>query len=250
MKYKNMRITFLLLSLLVNIHVHAQTLAVKKIELADEKIIVYYALEDSNPHNEYQISLYASQNNFTKALTKVSGDVGNEVKAGALKKIEWNILDELGPYKGRLSLEVRGRAFVPVAKISNIFAGNKFKRGKSKLILWKPGTTSKVNIELMKGGQRISGEPGLVNNGSFNLHIPQHAALGKDYSIRITDTGNPENIATSLPFTVKRKFPMILKVIPAFAIGGALMFLKGSGSAEGGGSTSQPIPDPPTLPGN
>jgi hypothetical protein len=38
----------------------AQKVTVKRVELAGEKIIVHYDLEDSNPNNEYQILLYSS----------------------------------------------------------------------------------------------------------------------------------------------------------------------------------------------
>ena len=77
---------------------HAQKIAVKKIEMAGEKIIVHYDLDDGNPNNEYQISLYSSRNAFNAPLAKVSGDVGAEVKLGLNKKIIWNAKEELGPY--------------------------------------------------------------------------------------------------------------------------------------------------------
>lgn len=65
---------------------YAQTVAIKKVELAGEQVIVHYELEDSNPNNEYQINLYSSKDNYFAPLTKVSGDVGSEVKPGATKK--------------------------------------------------------------------------------------------------------------------------------------------------------------------
>mgnify|MGYP006216884609 CR=1 FL=1 len=41
------------------------------------------------------------------------------------------IREELGPYKGKLSLEIRGKMFIPIAKINSISEGDKFKRGKN-----------------------------------------------------------------------------------------------------------------------
>ena len=202
-------------------------MAVKKVELAGEKIIVHYDLEDSNPNNEYQISLYSSQNNFATALAKVSGDVGAEVKAGYGKKITWNAKEELGPFKGKLSLEVRGKVFVPVAKFNNVTVGKHFKRGKSHTITWKAGNTNAIHIELMKGGQRVSGELNQPNNGSFALYIPPHAAIGKDYTLKITDSKNSEDVVTSVPFGVTRKVPLLLKVVPILAVGGVAAALLG-----------------------
>ena len=207
----------------------AQTAAIKKIEIAGEKIIVHYDLDDSNPANEYQMNLYASQSNFATALTKVRGDVGNEIKPGSNKKIEWNVREELGPYKGKLSLELRGRMFIPVAKINSISAGDKYKRGKSHSLTWKPGNSNQVTIELLKSGQTISTQPNQPNNGSFSLFIPPHTVLGNDYSVRITDTKDGENASTSRPFSVTRKVPLLLKVVPVLGVAGVLTLLAGGG---------------------
>lgn len=213
----------------------AQTASIKKVELAGEKIIVHYDLDDSNPANEYQIQLYASQSNFATALTKVQGDVGNEVKPGSNKKIEWNVREEIGPYKGRLSLEIRGRMFMAVARFNNISEGDKFKRGKNHMITWKPGNNNPVTIELIKGGQTIDTQPNQPNNGTFSLFIPPHTTVGKDYSVRITDTKDQENVTASQPFAVTRKVPLLLKMVPILAIGGVVAALAG-----GGGGTGEP----------
>src|SRR5687767_12628045 len=102
------RMAFLCL-LTVSVTASAQSVLIKRVELAKEKIIVHYDLDDSNPNNEYQLNLYASKDNYTVPMTKVRGDVGNEIKPGNGKKIEWNINDEFGDYEGELALEVRGK---------------------------------------------------------------------------------------------------------------------------------------------
>ncbi len=246
-----MRKALILAFLLATAIVHAQKASIKKVELAGEKIIVHYDLEDSNPANEYQISLYASQSNFATALTKVRGDVGNEVKAGSNKKIEWNIREELGPFKGKLSLEIRGKMFVSIAKIKNISEGDKFKRGKSHTLTWKPGNNNPINIELLKGDQPISTQSNQPNNGSYSIFIPPHTVVGKDYSLRITDSKDAENVTTSHAFAVTRKVPLLLKVVPILAIGGVVAALAGGGGGSpdpgtgNGGGTAIPLPEFP-----
>lgn len=220
---------------------HAQRASIKKVELAGDRIIVHYDLEDSNPAHEYQIKLYSSQNNFNTALTKVTGDVGTEVRPGYDKKIIWSVREELGPYRGRLSLEVRGSVFLPVARINSISGGEKFRRGKSYLINWRPGNSNPVNIELLKGGKAVSAELTQPNTGAFRLEVPKHSRVGSDYSIRITDTRNAEDVAVSPSFTVKRKIPLALKALPLVAIGGALLLLKPPPPLPG----PTGIPDPP-----
>jgi hypothetical protein len=245
-----MRIPLLFCLLLISTLALAQKVSVKRVEIAGDKIIVHYDLEDSNPNNEYQIALYSSQSNFGTALTKVKGDVGNEVKPGTDRKIEWSIREELGPYKGRISLEVRGKQFVTVAKFTNITSATKMKRGKSHTITWKPGSVNPINIEFLNGGQQISVQLNQPNSGTYTLFIPKSQSKGKGYIVRITDTKNTQDIATSLPFAVTPKIPLLLKALPILALGGvAAAVLAGGG---GGGETpaNNDIELPPALPNN
>lgn len=239
-----MRRIFTVLFALLGSSLYAQKVAVKKVELAGEKIIIYYDLEDSNPNNEYQIQLYSSQNNYTTALTHVKGDVGNEVKAGS-KKIEWSIREELGPYKGKLALEVRGKAYAPFLKLQNFDVNKKFKRGKSYAILWKAGSINPIHIELYKGSERVTGELNHPNNGSYQLSIPGKVKPGSDYRLKMTDSRNSDDVIYSGYFKVTPKVPLLLKVAPLAVVGGAVLFLKPGGGSKGGGG----IPDPP-MPGN
>lgn len=229
-----MRVQLLSILLLASVCASAQKVTIKRVELAGEKIIVHYDLEDSNPNNEYQINLYSSQSNFNTALTKVKGDVGNEVKAGTDKKIEWSIREELGPYKGKIALEVRGKQFVPVAKFTNITSSTKLKRGKNHTITWKPGNSNPVTIEFLNGGQQINAQANQPNNGSYTLFISKHQSKGKDYIVRITDSRNSQDVATSQPFAITPKIPLLLKIAPVLALGGVIAALAGGG---GGGDT-------------
>lgn len=235
----------ILLALLVAASVSwAQKVSIKKVELAGEKIIVHYDLEDSNPNNEYQIALYSSQSNFSTALTKVKGDVGSEVKPGTDRKIEWSVREELGGYKGKLSLEVRGKMFVPLAKFTNITESTKLKRGKSHTITWKAGNSNPINIEFLNGGQRITSELNLPNSGTYTLLVPKSASKGKGYVVRISDAKNPNDNAVSKPFAVKAKLPFLIKLLPLAAVGGAVAALGGGGPA----SEDNSIKLPPALP--
>jgi hypothetical protein len=234
------RITVIVLFALLGNYSYAQKVAVKKVELAGEKIIVYYDLEDSNPNNEYQIFLYSSQNNYTTALTHVKGDVGNEVRPGS-KKIEWNVREELGPYKGKIALEVRGKVYAPFAKLQNFDVSRKYKRGKTYPLGWKAGSQNPIHIELYKGSQRVTGELNHPNNGSYQLSIPPKVKPGDDYRIKLTDSKNSDEVIYSGYFRVTPKVPMLLKVAPILAVGGIAAVVIGAG---GGGE------EPPSGGGN
>jgi hypothetical protein len=229
--------------------VSAQTVTIKKVELAGEKIIVYYDLDDSNPNNEYKLDLYSSADNFVAPLTKVKGDIGLEIKPGIGRKVEWSIREELGGYKGKISLEIRGKVYIPFVKLQNFDTERSYKRGKSYAINWKPGNTNPINIELYKGGQRIDGAMGVPNNGGHTFYFPSHAKKGNDYRLKITDTKNSDDVLYSADFQVKPKVPLAVKVLPVLAIGAAVVVLGGgSGGGSGTDTVDDTIPAVPALP--
>jgi hypothetical protein len=229
----------------------AQTVNITKIELAGDKVVVHYDLEDSNPNNEYKLELYGSRDNFIAPLTKVNGDIGPEVKPGAGRKVEWNIREEYGNYKGKVALEVKGKVYIPFVKLQNFDTKKGYKRGTSMNLAWKAGNSNPVSIELFKGGQRIAGDNSLPNNGSHTLYIPSNAKPGNDYRLKITDARNTEDVIYTNNFAVKPKVPLVVKILPAVAVAAVVAFLGGGsgGGDTGGGSGGDPeIPAPPAAP--
>jgi hypothetical protein len=231
----------------------AQNISIKRVELAGDKFIVHYDLDDSNPNNEYKLDLYSSKDNFTAPLIKVKGDVGAEVKPGLDRKIEWSIREEFGAYKGIISLEIRGKVYVPFVKLQNFNADGSYKRGKSFSLAWKPGNSNPINVELYKGGQRIGGDMNQPNNGGHTFYIPAQAKPGSDYRLKFTDTKNPSDVLYTENFKVKPKVPLLVKVLPLVVIGGVAAILAGGGGGgdDGGGNNgAADLPVPPSNPGN
>jgi hypothetical protein len=243
-----MRPTLLLGLCVLSFGLSAQNASIKKVELAGDKVIVHFDLDDSNSSNEYLLNLYASKDNFSAPLTKVKGDIGTEVKPGVGKKIEWNILEEYGGYKGRISLELRGKVYVAFVKLKNFDPHKSYKRGKQYDILWKAGNSNPINIELYKGNQRIQGEMNHPNNGSYTLSVPANAKLGSDYRLKISDSKINDDIVYTPFFKVASKVPLLVKVLPVLAVGGAIAAL--GGKKGGGGAVVVRIPDPPLPIGN
>ena len=220
-----------------------QKVQINKVELAGEKIVVHYDLDDTTPGNEYLLNLFSSVDNYNAPLAKVTGDIGPEVKPGAEKKVEWAIRDEYGGYKGKIALEIRGRVYVPFVKLTNFTVPQSYKRGKSYPLHWKSGANNPINVELYKGSLRVSGVSDLPNSGSYMLDIPAKAKTGSDYKLKISDTRNGDEVIWTSPFTVKNKVPLLLKILPVAAIGGAAAALGGSGGGEPSGGDG--ILDPP-----
>jgi hypothetical protein len=228
----------------------AQSVIIKRVELAGEKVIVHYDLDDSNPNNEYQLNLYASKDNYTVPMTKVKGDVGNEIKPGSGKKIEWSMNSELGDFDGDLALEVRGKVFVMFAKLQNFDLEKSYKRGKTYPLTWKPGNNNPIHIELFKGSERMVGELNHPNNGSYLLTMPSNSKPGDDYRIRMTDSKRPDESIYTGFFRVKHRIPMLAKALVGAAVIGGIVFLSSPSSDKSGTPTDTTQPNPPELPTN
>jgi len=215
------------LLLVVSFFAASQTVVIKKVELVGEKVIVHYDLDDGNPNNEYLISLFASKDNYATPLTKVSGDVGMEIKPGNGKKIEWNIVQEYGGYKGKLALEIKGKVYVPFVKLQGFDTNKKYARGKTHVIKWKSGNSNPINIELYNGGERVTGEINHPNSGSYSMFIPKHAKPGKEYRLKISDPRNSEEVIYSGYFKVTPSVPLWLKVAPVVVVGAVVAIILG-----------------------
>jgi hypothetical protein len=234
--------------LLLPLTVLSQKVSISKLEVNGNKVIVHYDLEDNNPNNQYLLNLYASRDNYSAPLTKVKGDVGMDINPGGPKRMEWNITEEYGAYKGRLSLEIRGKVYVPFARLQAFDTEKSYKRGHSYGLNWKPGNTNPVNIELYKGGERVGGDINLPNNGSHTLFIPSHAKKGDDYRLKVSDAKNSEEVIYTEYFKVTPKVGLMVKLLPILAVGGAVAVLAG-GSKDPGTTTAGTIADP-KFPGN
>ena len=243
-----MRRSLTLIATVFSIVASAQTVTIKKVELAGDKVFIYFDLDDSNSSHEFSLNVFASRDNFTAPLAKVKGDVGQEIKPGPNKKIEWKIIEEYGAYKGKLALEIRGKVYVPFVKLQNFDTEKSYKRGKSYDLSLKAGNTNPIHVELYKGSQRISGEMNHPNNGSYTLSIPSNAKPGSDYRLKISDSKSNEDVIYSPLFKVKPKIPLLVKLLPLVAVGGAAAALGGGGKKDSGSTPSNEIQVPP-LPG-
>lgn len=246
-----MRGILLFLSCWITVSAFGQTVVIKKVELNGENVIVTYDLDDGNPNNEYLINLYSSRDNYNAALAQVTGDVGMDIKPGVGRKITWNILKEYGNYKGKIALEIRGKVYVPFVRLQNFDASKSYKKGKSYPLTWKVGGSNPINIELYKGGARVSGDINQPNNGAHTLFIPKHAAPGKDYRLKISDARNPEEVIYTPYFKISPGVPMWAKIAAGAVVVGGVVFLatQGGGGDPGGETPQKTEIEKPDVPG-
>ena len=204
----------------------AQKLAITRIDLSKEKVIVYYSLDDTNPNHNYKVSLYSSKDDFVAPLVKVQGDVGPEVKPGAVRRIEWSVGEELGEFKGAISVEVRAGVFVPFVSLKSFNEKSKYKRGKTYPLLWTSGNMGgQLDIDLYDGQNRVDTDRGVPNTGKYEYSIPGTISAGGNYRFRFTNTRNRDEFIDSPPFSIVPKYPTLLKAGGLVIIGTGIYLL-------------------------
>ena len=220
--------------------VFSQDFLVKRLEAAQGKVNIYYDLVDTLARG-YTINVYSSRDNFIAPLQKITGDAGLEVKPGLNKKIVWDAPAELGPaFEGKVALEVRGRAYIPFVRFDRFEEYKALKRGKTYMINWTGGTPQIIlHFELYKGEKKVGVNfTDVANTGKYKMTLPTSVKPGKDYTFKITDTKNKDEIVYTGKFAVKPKVPLVVKALPVLGVG-ALVYLLTSGD-----SGPKNIPDP------
>lgn len=231
------RLATALIFLLAPFFLLAQEISDFSYQLFEGKIEINYTLSGESS-DLYEVKLYSSLDDFTAPLKLLSGDVGMDIIPGGNKKITWDAKAELGEFKGNLSLKLKTR-FVPFITF-DIAKGAKFKRGKSQDLSWESGKSVKVNLELYQGNNKVTDINIAGSSNTYNWLISKKMPLGDDYKIKASANGR---FAFSESFSIKRKVPIILWIIPAAAvIGGTVAIIAGSGN--GNGNEDNSIPEP------
>jgi hypothetical protein len=221
----------------------SQDFSFKRVELDGGNVNVYYDLLDSVAGRGYTIKLFSSRDNYVSPLEKVVGDAGLEVKPGGNKKITWAAKEELGAnFEGEVGIEVRGRAYIPFVRLNGQY--NSLKRLTPYNMTWSGGTQQNIlNFDLYRKGKKVTTFPNIANVGHHKFTLPSNVKPGKGYSFKITDTKNQDQIVNTAPFKVKRKIPLLLKVLPMLAVGTLVANLLGKSSG-----ASPSIPEAPGHP--
>ena len=229
-------------------HSSSQSINIDFIEFVSRNVVVHYNLDDGAASSrQFLVQLYSSQDNFTTPLTRVTGDFGSEVSAGFDKKIVWDITKELGSFKGTISLELRGRVYVPFVKIKELDEGQVFKRGRNYPLNWTSGNLSgQINIELFNAaGERIWGENNIANVGKFDWYVPGNIKKGNNYKLKFTNAKDRNDVVYSQAFTIKPKIPLLLKVAGVAVLAAGVEFVLATKSAT---SATNPYAAPPGPP--
>ncbi|MBP9926423.1 MAG: hypothetical protein KBF45_10560 [Cyclobacteriaceae bacterium] len=239
-------LTFALISM-VQI-VCAQEFSITRVELAGDKLLIYYDLIDTVKERFYKVHVYSSKDNYLNPIKNVSGAVSSgtilAVAPGSNKKIEWNAKEELGAnFEGSIGLEIRGRVYIPFVRLSGFEEGMVVKRGVVFPLTWSGASRNLLNFDLYHDNIMVWQKTGVGNSGSTELIIPTSVKPGDGYRFKISDSKNQDESVYSSVFTVKRKTPLLLKTLPFLVVGGLVYFLLPDNTAKNNEIVGAPCPD-------
>ncbi len=214
------------------------------ITLEKDMVVVRYDFLEGEPDQIYELYLFSSHDNFQKPLQLTTGDVGKDIHVGTGKVIYWNAKQELGNFKGDISLKIKGDTYTPIVRYLNDNDNLKLKQGSQFDFQWKPNDKSdKVLLKILRNGVPIA-DPSVVDNtGKFTWTIPRDAKAGKGYAMQIADTNNLLREETSNSFAIRRRVSLGYRIIPPLVVAGgvvAILLLKSDPENE--------IPNPPSTP--
>lgn len=196
----------------------AQTIENVKAVFLDGKVIVNYDLK-ADPNTLFVIELYASHNNYNLPIKLAQGDIGNEVKPGLQKRVEWDVKSDLKNYKGEITFELHADPAILPWAITQPSLKAGLKRGKTGTIIWQGGkATQEVNLELYKGTnlvQAITASP-VANTKKYDWALPAKTKTGSGYSIKLS---SGKESVTSASFKINSKIPLYIKLLPIAVLG-------------------------------
>ena len=106
-------------------------------------------------------------------------------------------------------------------------ADSKYKRGRMIEVRWSGGDPdAEYSLDLYNGPHHYLQIGGLKNSGVYPWIIPSDVEPGKEYKLKLTNTVDFGEFAFSKTFTIKRKTPVALWLVPAAAlVVGGVVFL-------------------------
>ena len=206
---------------------HAQSFANIVAEAHGDQVTITYDIKDAAPDQKLNVSVYEVYNENLRLLKVVTGAVGL-VTPGVGKKIIWDARTELQSAFSEsrsIEFELRAEVYNPIA-ISDI--ASSYKRGRVVNLSWTGGVPDEdVTIQL-KGplGVAVLKTGQLNAEKKYSYEIPRSARKSSDNKFLII--GKNSGSAESNAFAIKRRTPLMLKVLPFLAAGavGAVLLME------------------------
>ena len=239
---------FLLFCCCLGVGCFGQAIENVKASLEGENMVITYDLLNGTATEKFAVSLRSSHNNFSSALARLSGDVGESILPGKGKRVVWALKNELpADFDAEITIKVKA-SLLAIPLTANQLAQRAVKKGQLVELSWQGGkTTDKIDISLLKDGAPHEQLATSINNSHQYQYTVPGSLKGSGYSFKISTA--KEEVITS-PFKVKSKIKGIYIIVPVAIIGVAAAFLGGKKTEPGGTTTAAQDLPAPLKPGN
>jgi hypothetical protein len=223
----------------------SQTLSNLKASFDGEKMVVTYDLAYPEPDQKFKVTFYSSHDNYSRALSLVTGDAGESVSPGLGKRVVWDLKNAL-PGDFDADIRIKIIASIVAGKLSTKpLDKSAFKTGDSLAFRWAGGDPgSKVNVTLFKDDVlKVQVAEGIANNQELYWVVPK-GVKGSGYVLRVSNAANESELSNSQIFSIKSRIPLYLKILPL-----AVLAIGGTAAAVAAGGGDDPPAGEDELPG-
>ncbi len=203
MKYRSL--AFILLS--VGVTCSAQQISYLQAITTGDFVTIYYDLDSTLSGQLLHVDLFSSHDQYQQPLQYVRGDVGDHIKPGKMKKIEWGAKKELNQYRGELTFEVRARlTFSPITIVFPHHLAN-LQSDQIDTLVWKGGLADdSLQLNLLWENHKAVPIAVVPNTGHYEWNIPKKMRERRDYRLEISWWNKGKKYQTqSSQFSIKRK---------------------------------------------
>jgi len=218
---------------LLYLGVQAQTIENNKSTLDSNNgtLTITYDLIYTDATQKFSILFFSSHDNFSKPLKFITGDGGDNVLSGRMKRAIWSYQQELpSDFDGDIQIKIRPTKMIAPKLIMEPLATSSYKKGGTISMKWTGGNPGdKITIDLDKNNSsKLKVAEKIDNSGAFEWKIPKNES-GKNYRLVITNASQSAEPAPSTEFTIKPRIPLLVKVLPVVLVGGAAAILLSGG---------------------
>ena len=204
-------------------NVFSQSIQNIRTQIDGNKVIITYDLVSPDPRVNYDIRFYGSVEGRRERLFRATGDVGRDIQGGKNKELQWsNDIELINVPLERIKFDLTFQFLDPPVKMLKPISNVEFKRGKTHTLKWLGG--ERVTIDLYRGDERVRTIGYAQEGGSFSWRISASLKPGNNYSVEIYGDRR-KGVVKSKEFSIKRRYPIWVKVVPIVAIGGAAAYV-------------------------
>ena len=208
----------------------------------DDLVIVFDLMPRESIYELYDVIITAYDGNREKIL-KMKDQDASDVRPGNRLRFVIPGKENFQNFRGNVDFDIKVKMTYSPIRITAPVKRKKWIKGKSMDIKWRGGLEGeRFTLELYKDFDHVSSIGTNVTSNEIKWDIPRDVKPGGKYAIRITSDSNNGNQVFSSEFKIRRKIPVVVKILPALLLGSVVAVLIGSSGKDEG------FPNPPELP--